>query len=93
MMTPDLFRIAEVILASEGFVEARILAKKIITLCNLMKLQLSKQDYCDYGLRNLKAVLCMAGALKRSDPNLNEEIMIMRALSDMNLPKFVEGES
>ena len=91
-MTPDLFRIAEVILASEGFVEARILAKKIITLCNLMKLQLSKQDYCDYGLRNLKVVLCVAGSLKRSNPYLNEEIAIMHVLSNMNLPKCTKGE-
>lgn len=38
------------------------------------------QDHYDYGLRNLKAVLNMAGALKRADPNMNEEAILMRAL-------------
>lgn len=40
----------------------------------------SRQDHYDYGLRNLKAVLNMAGALKRADPNMNEEAILMRAL-------------
>jgi hypothetical protein len=60
--------IAEVMLASEGFNEARIMAKKTVTLYSLMVQQLSKQDHYDYGLRNLKAVLNMAGQLKRGDP-------------------------
>ncbi|CAB1114177.1 unnamed protein product [Ectocarpus sp. CCAP 1310/34] len=80
MMTPDLAMIAEVMLAAEGFREARILAKKTVTLYSLMIQQLSKQDHYDYGLRNLKAVLNMAGALKRADPNMNEEAILMRAL-------------
>ena len=31
----------------------------------------------------------MAGALKRGSPDLDEGIVLMRALRDMNLPKFV----
>lgn len=31
----------------------------------------------------------MAGTLKRSAPDMSEEMVIMRALRDMNLPKFV----
>ncbi|CAM9519636.1 unnamed protein product, partial [Chrysoparadoxa australica] len=89
MMTPDLAMIAEVMLAAEGFRESRILALKTVTLYNLMTQQLSKQDHYDYGLRNLKAVLNMAGSLKRADPNMNEEAILMRALRDMNLPKFI----
>ena len=46
MMTPDLAMIAEVMLAAEGFREARILAKKTVTLYNLMIQQLSKQVRC-----------------------------------------------
>ena len=92
MMAPDLNLIAEVTLAAEGFAEARALAKKTITLYNLMQQQLSKQDHYDYGLRNLKAVLSMAGSLKRADATVNEEMILMRALRDMNLPKFIEDD-
>ena len=84
--------IAEVMLASEGFNEARVMAKKTVTLYSLMVQQLSKQDHYDYGLRNLKAVLNMAGQLKRGDPNMAEESILMRALRDMNLPKFIKDD-
>ena len=92
MMAPDLTMIAEVTLASEGFNEARVMAKKTITLYSLMIQQLSKQDHYDYGLRNLKAVLNMAGQLKRSDATMSEEAILMRALRDMNLPKFIQDD-
>ena len=92
MMVPDLAMIAEVMLSAEGFNEARVLSKKTITLYSLMQQQLSKQDHYDYGLRNLKAVLNMAGSIKRSDPATNEELILMRALRDMNLPKFIKDD-
>jgi dynein heavy chain len=92
MMAPDLTMIAEVTLAAEGFTEARAMAKKTITLYSLMTQQLSKQDHYDYGLRNLKAVLNMAGQLKRNDPGMAEEAILMRALRDMNLPKFIKDD-
>jgi dynein heavy chain len=92
MMAPDLTMIAEVMLASEGFNEARVMAKKTVTMYSLMVQQLSKQDHYDYGLRNLKAVLNMAGQLKRSDPAMSEETILMRALRDMNLPKFIKDD-
>jgi len=92
MMAPDLTMIAEVMLASEGFNEGRIMAKKTVTLYSLMVQQLSKQYHYDYGLRNLKAVLNMAGQLKRADANMPEESILMRALRDMNLPKFIKDD-
>ena len=68
------------------------MAKKTVTLYSLMVQQLSKQDHYDYGLRNLKAVLNMAGQLKRNDNTLSEEMILMRALRDMNLPKFIRDD-
>ncbi|CAH8587314.1 unnamed protein product [Heterobilharzia americana] len=59
------------------------------TLYRLAREQLSKQHHYDFGLRALKSVLVMAGDLRRDAPDLNEEMVLMRALRDMNLPKFI----
>ena len=61
-------------------------------LYKLAEEQLSKQDHYDFGLRALKSVLVMAGALKRGSPNVSEEKVLMRALRDMNMPKFVHQD-
>ncbi|CBH10362.1 dynein heavy chain, putative [Trypanosoma brucei gambiense DAL972] len=89
MVVPDMELIAENMLFSEGFATARELAKKMVTLYQLARGQLSKQHHYDWGLRALKAVLAMAGQLKRGAPDLSEEAVLMRALRDMNTPKFV----
>jgi dynein heavy chain len=102
MMVPDLALIAEVMLQSEGFQNARVLAKKTVTLYSLMIQQLSKQDHYDYSLRSLRGVLVCAGALKRSttppsgaptDPKLLEDFIVLRAIRDMNLPKFIKVDA
>jgi dynein heavy chain len=93
MMVPDLTLIAEVMLAAEGFDNSKALAKKVTTLYSLMIQQLTKQDHYDYGLRSLKAVLNSAGAMKREDPNLEEDKIVLRALRDMNVPKFIRDDN
>lgn len=93
MMSPDLALIAEVMLASEGFINSRLLGKKTVTLYSLMIQQLSKQDHYDYGLRSLRGVLVCAGALKRGDPTLAEDYIVLRAIRDMNLPKFIKADA
>jgi hypothetical protein len=67
----------------------QVLAKKMTVLYKLSKEQLSKQHHYDFGLRALKSVLVMAGSLKRGAPDMSEQLVLMRALRDMNLPKFV----
>lgn len=79
MMVPDSELIAEIILQSEGFTEAKILAKKITTLYALMIQQLSKQDHYDFGLRAIKSILVKAGALKRSSPEEQEKVLLLVA--------------
>ncbi|VDM76187.1 unnamed protein product [Strongylus vulgaris] len=54
MSVPDNDVIAETILYSEGFTEARILARKIVTIFMLSKEMLSAQQHYDWGLRALK---------------------------------------
>lgn len=67
----------------------QVLAKKMTVLYKLAREQLSKQHHYDFGLRALKSVLVMAGSLKRGAPDMSEALVLMRALRDSNLPKFV----
>merc|ERR1712077_138831 len=87
MCVPDLRLICEIMLVAEGFLDARILSRKFITLYTLCKELLSKQDHYDWGLRAIKSVLVVAGSLKRSDRNRPEDQVLMRALRDFNTPK------
>ncbi|XP_045152663.1 dynein axonemal heavy chain 10 [Echinops telfairi] len=89
VIVPDLQQICEIMLFSEGFLGAKTLAKKMTVLYKLAREQLSKQHHYDFGLRALKSVLVMAGELKRGSSDLREDVVLMRALRDMNLPKFV----
>ncbi|KAH7817501.1 dynein haevy chain 5, inner dynein arm 1 alpha [Monocercomonoides exilis] len=89
MVVPDKEQICEILLFSEGFDTAKNLAKKMTVLYKRAEGQLSQQKHYDFGLRALKAVLAMAGSLKRASPDTAEDVVLMRALRDMNLPKFV----
>ena len=73
MVVPDFELICEIMLVAEGFLEARLLARKFITLYTLCRELLSKQDHYDWGLRAIKSVLVVAGALKRGDPDRPED--------------------
>ena len=88
MVVPDIVLICENMLMSEGFATARDLSKKFMTLYNLAKSLLSEQVHYDWGLRAVKSVLRQAGKLKRADPNVSEEELLMRALRDFNWPKI-----
>lgn len=69
MVVPDFELICEIMLVAEGFLEAKILARKFITLYTLCKELLSKQDHYDWGLRAIKSVLVVAGSLKVGEHN------------------------
>ncbi|XP_044152524.1 dynein axonemal heavy chain 9 [Bufo gargarizans] len=92
MVVPDFELICEIMLVAEGFIEARLLARKFITLYQLCKELLSKQDHYDWGLRAIKSVLVVAGSLKRGDPDRPEDQVLMRALRDFNIPKIVTDD-
>jgi dynein heavy chain len=92
MVVPDMELICENMLMSEGFLGARRLGKKFITLYGLSKELLSKQMHYDWGLRATKAVLRVAGGLKRAEPEVDEDRILMRALRDFNLPKLVDED-
>ena len=57
--------------------------------CILASEQLSQQPHYDYGLRAVISVLLMAGGNKRSNPDLSEDVVLIKSMRDSNLPKFL----
>jgi len=92
MMVPDYALIAEIMLFSEGFQGAKELARKMTSMYRLASEQLSQQDHYDFGMRAVKSVLVMAGQLKRENPDVREDLTLMRALRDSNVPKFLADD-
>ncbi|XP_074840744.1 dynein axonemal heavy chain 11 isoform X2 [Carettochelys insculpta] len=92
MVVPDVELICEIMLVAEGFIDARLLARKFTTLYALCRELLSKQDHYDWGLRAVKSVLVVAGSLKRGDRKRPEDQVLMRTLRDFNLPKIVTDD-
>ncbi|CAH2225380.1 cytoplasmic dynein 2 heavy chain 1 [Pelobates cultripes] len=86
MSRPDNELIAEVILYSEGFKEAKALGRKLVAIFNLARELLTPQQHYDWGLRALKTVLKGCGNLlhiqKKNGINkkINESHIVVQAL-------------
>ncbi|XP_073414467.1 cytoplasmic dynein 2 heavy chain 1 isoform X2 [Dendrobates tinctorius] len=86
MSRPDNELIAEVILYSEGFKEAKALGRKLVAIFNLARELLTPQQHYDWGLRALKTVLGGCGnllqPLKKNGAKLNisESHIVVQAL-------------
>jgi len=93
MVTPDQLLICENMLLSEGFHDSKRLACKIDKLYLLSKEQLSKQHHYEWGLRSIKSVLSAAGLLKRQNPDMPEDLILMKAMRDINMPKFINDDA
>lgn len=92
MIVPDMDLISEIMLMSEGFSEGKLLAKKFMILYRLNESLLSPQRHYDWKLRAIKTTLNVAGGMRRADPTMSEDKVLLRALRDFNLGKLVADD-
>ncbi|PWA00630.1 hypothetical protein BB558_003315 [Smittium angustum] len=99
MTKPDHQLIAQVMLYSQGFRSAELMASKAVPLFKLCSEQLSLQPHYDFGLRALKSVLVSAGNIKRdqilnsnnqNEPNSETELgILIQSVRESVLPKLI----
>ena len=89
---PDARIICESLLVSGGFVTSKELASKTTCFFECLEQLVMRRGHYDWGLRGIKAVLSVAGMLKRSDSDLNEEEVLVRALRDFNAPRLLPAD-
>lgn len=103
MIVPDSVQICRIAMQAEGFKTADFLSKKLENLYALMKQTLSNQNHYDFGLRDIKSVLTMAGELRRKRfkeadkknkevEGLFEQNILLQAFYTINEPKLVSED-
>ncbi|XP_041438616.1 cytoplasmic dynein 2 heavy chain 1 isoform X2 [Xenopus laevis] len=98
MSRPDNELIAEVILYSEGFKDAKNLGRKLVAIFNLARELLTPQQHYDWGLRALKTVLRGCGnllhQLKKNgkETPINESHIVVQALRLNTMSKLTFGD-
>jgi len=102
MSKPDKELIAEVMLYSQGFSQAKELSKQIVPFFDKCAAGLSKQAHYDFGLRALKSVLVSSGGLKRArialqgleaDEAIMEPQIIVQSLRETMAPKLIRSDA
>ena len=102
MSKPDKELIAEVMLYSQGFKQAKQLSRQTVPFFDACAAQLTKQAHYDFGLRALKSVLVSSGGLKRTrlltcsdDTQAEEDLepqIIVQSIRETIAPKLIRGD-
>jgi dynein heavy chain len=93
MIKADFVLIAENMLMSEGFKEAKVLSSRFVTLYMLSEELLSFQIHYDWRLRAMKSLLRMAGKLLRLASSSTTEYHVLKsALKNFNLPRVITND-
>lgn len=102
MSKPDKEIIAEVMLFSQGFAEAKQLSRQTVPFFDKCGSTLSKQPHYDFGLRALKSVLVSSGELKRhrlaaeddqTKDSVVEPQIIVQSIRETIAPKLVREDA
>lgn len=102
MSKPDKELIAEVMLYSQGFNQAKMLSKQTVPFFDQCSGKLSKQAHYDFGLRALKSVLVSSGGLKRARlvhgdgrmgaAEIVEPEIIVQSIRETIAPKLIKSD-
>ena len=100
MSKPDKELIAEVMLYSQGFNQAKQLSKQTVPFFDQCSGRLSKQAHYDFGLRALKSVLVSSGGLKRArlttgslgEEGVVEPEIIVQSIRETIAPKLIKSD-
>ncbi|KAJ2903583.1 putative dynein heavy chain protein [Zalerion maritima] len=100
MSKPDKELIAEVMLYSQGFNQAKQLSKETVPFFDQCSAKLSKQAHYDFGLRALKSVLVSSGGMKRARLNQGtlgaEEVVepeiLVQSIRETIAPKLIKSD-
>ena len=102
MSKPDKELIAEVMLYSQGFKQAKMLSRQTVPFFDLCSARLTKQAHYDFGLRALKSVLVSSGGLKRTrltssaenfgDEQALEPQIIVQSIRETIAPKLIRED-
>ena len=102
MSKPDKELIAEVMLFSQGFKQAKQISHQVVPFFDHCARELSKQPHYDFGLRALKSVLVSSGGLKRVRMQAPEEApsnedglepqIIVQSIRETVSPKLIKQD-
>lgn len=90
MVVPDRKLITQVMLYSQGIVNAEKLAGRVVDLFIKSQQRMSKQSHYDFGLRALKTLLVSAGGLKRKVITGNVKVEGLE-LADVERSVLIQG--